>query len=83
MQDKRKFVLQTLDDSNVKVPEWPSATVTKTNAGRSPEGLALVGVRYKGGDYAFPYMKHYTPVLGDLVVMCRVGGNWHVIGSPA
>lgn len=78
----RKMAAKLLDRQAATVPDLPLATVTAVQPGAGTDGLDLVTVRYAGGDLQFPYMRHYTPVIGDVVALGRWGGQWHIVGCP-
>lgn len=64
------------------IPEFPTGRVTAITAGASTDHLNLVTVRYRGADLKLPYLTHYTPVVGDVVALARIGGNPTIIGRP-
>ena len=80
---RRKLAQTLLAQAATDVPEWPIATVTYVQTGGGTDGIDLVTVRYAGADLQFPHMRHYTPVVGDVVALGRWGGQWHIIGAPA
>lgn len=61
-------------ERQVDVPELPTATVTSIGP--------PVTVDYLGASLQLPHMEHYTPSVGHVVVLVRVGGIWTILGRP-
>ena len=77
-----RFVRQALDRAAAKMPDLPIATVTAIAAGAGTDGQSVVTVTYMGASLQFPHMAHYTPVVGDVVALVRVSGQWVIDGKP-
>lgn len=77
-----RLVRQQLDRKAADMPDWPTATVTAITVGGGSDGQDLVTVNYLGASLKFPHMAHYTPVVGHVVALIRIGGNWTIAGRP-
>lgn len=77
-----RLALQQLDARAADVPDKPTAEVTAITPGGGSDGQDLVTVLYLGAALQFPHMDHYTPVVGHMVVLDRVGGSWTIVGRP-
>ncbi|HEU5026599.1 MAG TPA: hypothetical protein VFV01_16910 [Spirillospora sp.] len=82
----QRFARQLLEQKAGGFPEKPIATVTAVNATGGTDGLALVTVSYNGASLPLPHKASYTPAVGHVVVLDRVGGQWviddRLIGFP-
>lgn len=78
----QKFALQQLDRAAAAMPDAPIATVTGIASGAGTDGADVVTVTYLGASLQFAHMAHYTPAVGHVVTLKRVGGNWVIDGRP-
>lgn len=77
-----RFVRQQLDRAAARIPDLPIATVTAIATGAGTDNRDVVTVNYLGSSLPFPHMAHYTPVVGDVVCLVRVSGQWVIDGKP-
>jgi hypothetical protein len=77
-----RLVQQRLNSRLAELPDLPVATVTAITVGGGTDGLDLVTVNWNGSPLDLPHLNTYTPVVGDRVVLLRVGGLPTIIGRP-
>lgn len=77
-----RLALQQLNSRAADLPDLPTAEVTAITVAGGTDGGDLVTVTYDGADLQLPHMSTYTPVVGHLVVLVRVGGSWTILGRP-
>ena len=77
-----RLVRQQLDRKAAELPDWPTAVVTDISVGGGSDGQDLVTVNYLGSSLDLPHMAHYTPAVGHVVALVRIGGNWTIHGRP-
>jgi hypothetical protein len=63
-------------------PDLPPATVIDVTPNASDDGVALVTVDYLGAELPVAYVAQYTPVVGDRVLVLKVGGLLTILGRP-
>lgn len=78
----QRLAQQNLAARAASLPDWPTATVIAVAAGGGTDGQDLATVDHDGAELELPHMAHYTPVVGDVVVLIRVGGSWTILGRP-
>lgn len=77
-----RLARQQLDRKAAQMPDWPTAVVTAIDVAGGWDGQDLVTVDYFGSSQTFPHMAHYTPVVGHVVALIRIGGSWTIAGRP-
>lgn len=77
-----KLAVQNLNARAAEIPDKPTAQITAITVGGGTDGQDLVTVLYLGATLKFPHLDSYTPVVGHMVVLDRVGGSWTIIGRP-
>lgn len=82
MDGQRKLALAALDQRAATVPDLPVAEVTGVAVGAGTDGQDVVTVKYLGAYLQFSRLLTYTPVVGHVVALGRVGGNWTILGRP-
>ena len=78
----RRLALQQLNARIPDVPDKPTAVVIAITTAGGRDGFDLVTVNYLGAELDLPHMAHYTPAVGHVVVLERVGGSWTIAGRP-
>lgn len=76
-----KQQLQQHATAATAIPNLPLAQVTAVTAGGGTDGNSLVTVSYNGASLALPHLAQYTPVVNDVVVLIRAGGQWIAAGK--
>lgn len=65
---------------------WAVGTISAVTPGGAVDGNALVSVTWQGASVRVAYASSYTPVVGHVVLMARVGPRLvivcRVIGTP-
>lgn len=77
-----RLTAHLLQPPDEDLPELPKATVTAVTPGGASDGNALVTVDYLGSTLQFGYLSSYTPAVGHVVALGRIGGNWTILGRP-
>lgn len=70
----------TFLDAAADGAHWAVGTVQTVTAGAAADGNPLVSVRWQGSNVLAAYLSSYTPVVGHVVVMARVGAGLLIIG---
>lgn len=84
--DALSALADTLLTASTDSREWAVGTIATVTAGAAADGNALVTVSWQGTAIRAAYGAHYTPTVGHVVLMARVGPQLAIvcrlIGTP-
>lgn len=80
------FVANVLSAASDQPSPWAVGVVAAITAGGGADGADLVTVTWNGTDVPVAHGAHYTPAVGDVVLLARVRSSlavvMHLVGTP-
>lgn len=78
--DAISALADTLMAASADSRQWAVGTITAVAAGAAADGNALATVTWQGQALRAAYTASYTPVVGHVVLMARIGPQLAIVG---